>query len=128
MITASVEAAIDGLRRAFPGVAMTVDHDGNGGAYVVMEQVDLGPTYLPATSWCGFHLSHQLPDGDVYPLYTGGEVARADGQPHSNSAIQHMAWRDRPALQLSRRSNRRDLTTWTPALKVLHVLAWFREL
>lgn len=128
MIAAPVDAALAGIRSTFSDAELTVESDGGGGAFVMLDRVDLGERYVPASSWYGFHLSPLLPDADVYPLYLDGTIARADGQPHHNPAIQSVAWRDRQALQLSRRSTRRNAAIDTPALKALNVLHWFREL
>jgi len=55
--------------------------DSNGGAYVFVECVDIGPKYAPSTTWMAGHLVPTVPYGDVYPLFIGGDVKRVDGQP-----------------------------------------------
>jgi len=127
-LTSAVADAIADVRRAFPGAQLVESPDGTGGAFVIVEPVELGEAFAPQSTWLGFYLSPMLPDADVYPLYVGGDVTRADRSPLANPAIQAMTWRDRAALQLSRRSNRRDAAVSTPALKASNVVAWLRAL
>ena len=54
-----VSNAIEELRRQFSAAAFTVREDGQGGAYVVMEPVTLGPKYRPEKTWVGFHIPPQ---------------------------------------------------------------------
>ncbi|WP_436004095.1 hypothetical protein [Knoellia sp. LjRoot47] len=100
--------------------------DGAGGAHVVIPTVSIGGTYEPDETWLGFHLNAAYPHSDVYPHYIGC-VERRDHQPHC-SAVQSVEWQGRPALQLSRRSNRWNPATDNAALKAEKVRAWFAEL
>lgn len=125
-VVPAVEEAIAGLREAFAPSSLEAAPDGAGGAFVVLDPVPLGDTYRPGFSWYGFHLSAMLPDADVYPLYLRGDLVRTDGQPHRDTALQQVTWRGRSALQLSRRSNRRDPAIDSPARKAARVLDWFR--
>ena len=126
-MTPEVLKAIEEFRADFPGAAVKAEEDGQGGAYVVVEPVDLGDRYNPARSWCGFHITFQYPRSDVYPHFLGSDVRRLDkcgwGQGVSSGQ-----WRGRQALQLSRRSHRLDPSVDTAATKLAKVLAWFRNL
>lgn len=123
----TVEAAVLGLREAFPQVEITVDEDGAGGAYVIVESVSLGPKFVPEQSWMGAHLPAQVPYADVYPVFIGGEVARADGTAFAAPITAGHNFRGRPALQVSRRTNRLDPNVQTPAMKFQKVLHWLRN-
>jgi hypothetical protein len=121
-LSAAVAEAIDAVRDQFADTTVDVAPDGAGGAYIVVESIDVAPLYDPPATWLGFHLNATYPASDVYPHYTG-PLARTDGQPHG-SAIQQVTWRDRPALQLSRRSNRWNPAVDNAALKAQKVLTW----
>ena len=122
-LTAAVAEAVDTVRAHFAGLLVEVTPDGAGGALVVIDGVDVGPRYLPSSTWLGFHISSAHPDSDVYPHYVGGDLVRVDGQRHG-SAIQQVVWQNRGALQISRRSNHRDLAIDTAVLKAERILRW----
>ncbi len=121
-LTPAVATAVDAVRNHFTGKPVEVTPDGAGGAFVIINDIDLGPGYIPSTTWLGFQISAAYPSADVYPHYTG-VLARADGQPH-REAIQQVTWQDRPALQLSRRSNRWNPSVDNAVLKAEKVITW----
>jgi hypothetical protein len=122
---AAVTEAADAVRANFAGHAVEVNPDGAGGAFVIVDDVTVGPCYTPAATWLGFHLNAAYPASDVYPHYVG-VLTRADGQ-GLGEAITPVTWQGRPGLQLSRRSNR-----WNPAVdnaanKAERVLKWLTD-
>ena len=121
----SVEAAIAEIRQAFPGRQIDVDAESQGGAYVVVHDLELGAQYQPQSSWIGFLIQYTYPMSDVYPHFAAADLSRTDGA-GLDSAFQRSQWRDRPATQISRRSNRWDPTEDTAALKLHKVLDWIR--
>jgi hypothetical protein len=126
MIAIAVSAAIDAVREHFAGHQVDVVPDGAGGAFVTVDPVEVGPAYTPSTTWLGFHLNAAYPASDIYPYFTG-PLVRADGQPHG-AGIGQGQWQNRPAMLLSRRSNR-----WRPgvdnaALKAEKVITWLAAL
>lgn len=122
-LSPALDRALERIRAQFPGLPIEVHHDAGGGVFVVIDGVPLGPPYTEERTWLGFHLSAAYPSSDVYPHYVG-PVTRSDGRPHGDG-IQHVTWRERPALQLSRRSNRWNPAIDNAALKATKVLAWF---
>lgn len=122
-----VERAVNGLREAFPQAELAVEDDGAGGAYVRIEPVELGPRFVPQRTWMGGHLPPQFPYADVYPLFIGSEVVRADGAAFSAPITAGHHFRGRPALQISRRTNRLDPAVQTAAMKFQKVLHWLRS-
>jgi hypothetical protein len=105
-MTPSVLAAIEGLKKAFPAARISVlSEDGQGGAFVAVEGVELGPTLLPEKTWLGAQLPSNLPYADVYPLFVGADVRKADGSALAGP-FAPMVWQGRPAIQVSRRNNR----------------------
>jgi len=105
---------------------VTTREDGEGGAYVIVEEVDLGDPWQQPTTWIGFRITFQYPYIDVYPHYVRGDLARADGQPLGD-AMSPTTFEERPAIQASRRSNRWDPRLDTAAIKLQKVLLWLRN-
>ena len=108
--------------------------DGNGGAHVFIENVDLGPPFTQATTWVAFHLPHTLPDGDLYPLWMRPDLTRTDGQPIGklNAAGQNFmhlnnTWLTEPAVMVSLRSNDRDPRVDSPSRKLARILDTVRS-
>jgi hypothetical protein len=124
-LAASVFAAIDELEAAYPGVAVSHREDDEGGAFVIVDPVSLGPPYVQATTWVGFHLPFNYPFADVYPHFVRGDLARLDGQA-LGEGTSGGTFEERPAIQLSRRSPRRDAGVDTAVLKLDRVLGWLR--
>ena len=127
MITPEVAAAIEEVLHAFPGCPVTFEEDGQGGAYVTVTGIDIGPKYEPNTTWCSFHITFQYPRADVYPHFIAPNILRTDRCAHGQG-IGSTTWREKPVLQLSRRSNRWDAATDTAALKLAKVMEWFRKI
>jgi hypothetical protein len=67
-MTPAVERAIAETRAAYPETALTAREDGEGGAYVIVEELDPGPPYRERATWVR-----------VSPLFDGVAVAHADG-------------------------------------------------
>jgi hypothetical protein len=125
-MTPEVTAAIEEIRAAFEPSAVTIDETGDGGANVIIERVELGNTYLQDDTWLGFTITFQYPLADVYPHFVRGDLARVDEAPLGD-ATSPTTWRDRPAVQLSRKSNRLNPATDTAALKALKVITWLNS-
>jgi len=120
-----VDQAIQEIRAAFDGHDVEVVTEAQGGAHVIVRDVPIGPVFKPAQTWIGFTIPFQYPDADIYPHFIGGDVRRADEEAHGQ-AISAAMWRDRPALQLSRKSNQWNPATDTAVLKLIQVLEWLR--
>lgn len=117
-----VSNAIEELRRQFSAATFTVREDGQGGAYVVMEPVTLGPKYRPEKTWVGFHIPPQYPYADIYPVFMGGEVSRANGVPFSAPVTVGHTFEARPAIQVSRRNSAAQGGLQKAGTKILKVL------
>lgn len=123
-----VSAGIDELRRQFSTAAVIVREDDHGGAYVIIEPVELGSRYRPTTTWLGFHISAQYPYADIYPVFVGESVSRADGAPFAAPITPGHTFEGRPALQISRRNNAAHSAAQKAASKVLKVLDFMERL
>lgn len=125
-MTPEVQKAVEGIQRAFEGSAVQIEDDGSGGAYIIVDGVDLSSKFEPRQTWVGAHLPPQLPYADVYPLFIGAEVSRADRAPFVPPITPGHNFRGRPAIQISRKTNRLDPATQTAASKFLKVLHWLK--
>lgn len=123
-----VSAGIEELKRQFSSSSFTVREDEQGGAYVVIEPVMLGPKYRPATTWVGFQIPAQYPYADIYPVFIGGDVARADGTGFVAPVTPGNHFEGRPAIQVSRRNSAAQSGTQKASAKILKVLDFLESL
>lgn len=131
-LTSGVAAAIKDIRAAYPNHTVSVEEDGDGGAFVEVDDLLLGEQYEPSRSWTGFRITFQYPMADVYPHFVINGLKRKDGQPLGESfQLDNQGWQPpggiKVATMVSRRSNRRDPTTETAAIKLEKVLSWIRS-
>lgn len=125
-LNASVSAAVENLRACFPDSKVFLEVDGNGGARVAIESVPLSDTYVQSETWIAGHLVPQLPYADIYPLFVRGDLARRDGRPLGSGLSAGQMFIGRSAVQVSRRSNRRDPSIELAGHKFLKVITWLR--
>ena len=122
-----VAAAIEELRRAFPSSAVCSREDGDGGAYVIVEEVAIGSRYRPSSTWIGGHLTALYPYADIYPLFIGGNVSRLDGVAFV-PPVTPARFLERSALQVSRRNNHTQHYPQTALAKFVKVLHFLEQL
>lgn len=135
---ATVEAAIAEIRTGLPGHEVLVKPDPDGGAFVIVEGLAIGDQFAPPVTWIGFQITWSCPDADTYPHFIDAAVryvgtnAAPNQYPQGNlptsltrGAV--MPGFDRPAIQVSRRSPRRDADVDTPLEKLLRVLTFLRS-
>lgn len=123
-----VSAGIEELKKQFDTSSFAVREDGQGGAYVVMEPVTLGPKYRPAATWVGFQIPAQYPYADIYPVFIGADVARADGVPFATPVTAGHHFEGRPAIQVSRRNSAAQSGSQKVPAKILKVLDFLEKL
>lgn len=123
-----VATAIEELKRQFAASSFTVRDDGQGGAYVVMEPVALGPKFVPTATWVGFQLPAQYPYADIYPIFIGADVIRADGVAFQAPVTPGHSFESRGAIQISRRSAAAQGGTQKAVAKILKVLDFLEKL
>lgn len=132
-----VEAAINELRKGLPCHEIRVKADADGGAFVIVDGVDIGRRFKPMTTWVGFQITFPYPDVDVYPHFIDPAVKFVgdnpdadpprDALPTSMTRGATMPGFDLPAIQVSRRSNRRDADTDSALHKFLRVVEFVRS-
>lgn len=120
--------AIDELRETFPEAGISYVSDGQGGVWVTIDQVPMGPAFVTPTSWMAFQITHPYPEADVYPHFVRPDLQRVDGNAHREGfALTSYGPQNTQAMQLSRRSNYLDPSVDTAASKALKVLRWLEE-
>ena len=123
-----VAEAIEQLKRAYAPSAVTVTDDGQGGAYVVVEAVDLGERFVPATSWMGGHLSPLYPSADIYPVFIDAGVRRADGKAFEVPITAGANFQGRPAWQVSRINRQVQIAPQTAVMKFAKIRDFLESL
>ena len=121
-----VQGAVEQIRIAFEDHRLEVQEDGQGGAFMLIEDVDVGEIYAPQTTWIGFRITFQYPNADVYPHFVRSDLLRKDGRPLGDGIGAGHQFLGRAALQVSRRSNRLNPATDTALLKLMKVLKWLQ--
>lgn len=121
-----VEQAIKELRAAFPESQFSITEDAEGGAKVIIEDAVIGHgciLYNQDTTWLGFRITFQYPYADIYPVFVRGDLSRRDGRP-LGEAMTPLIWEGLQAVQVSRRSNKRDALVENAVIKIQKVLRW----
>ncbi|MER9567026.1 hypothetical protein [Mesorhizobium sp. M0571] len=134
-LKAGVAKAIEGLRNHFPDKSIEVCATVDGAAFVIVEDVPLGPPYQQDSTWVGFFLSTACPDDDTYPFYVRGDLTRLDKAMLKNPLHPGKAFPDaestmpkRTSVMVSRRQ--RNQSCWSyepPLLKLLTVIKWMLQ-
>lgn len=117
---ARVTEAIAEFEKAHPNKVRHIE-DGEGGAYVLVEEIDLGEHYAPRTAWIASHITWAYDEGaDIYPHFLDGGVRyvgdgatpiaapsgdAADALPAALSRNFKAPGFDLDAIQISRRSH-----------------------
>jgi hypothetical protein len=126
--TAAITEAVEEVRETFADATVTFDSDGNGGAWVVIDSVPLGPVYVQNSSWIAFQITFPYPEADVYPHFLRPDLRRTDGAAlGAGFSLARWGLSGDPGMQLSRRSNRLNPAVDTAATKALKVLKWLNE-
>ncbi len=123
-----VAKAIEELKRAFLSSKVSIQEDGDGGAYVIVEDVELGSRYKPPSTWLGGHIPALYPYADIYPLFIADDVRRVDGVAFVPPVTHGAQFLGRQAIQVSRRNNHTQHYPQTAVAKFVKVLRFLEEL
>jgi hypothetical protein len=127
-ITGPIAEAIEEIRETFAESTVTVEGDGSGGAWVVIDPVPLSEIFVQDSTWVAFQITFPYPDADVYPHFVWPDLRRTDGTAlGAGFTVSQWGPTGDPGMQLSRRSNRLDPAIDTAATKALKVLKWLNE-
>lgn len=122
-----VSAGIEELRRQFPTASIVAKEDGQGGARVVMDPVEIGPKYRPNLTWIGFDIPAQYPYADIYPVFIGADVVRADGLGFEAPITQGHSFDGRAAIQVSRRNSAAQNGSQRVPSRILKILDYLEK-
>lgn len=123
-----VQTSIQELQRQFPESAISARDDGSGGAYVILNPISVGSRFNPTSTWMGFHIPSLYPYADIYPVFIGSEVRRADGQAFVPPVTHGATFEGRAAIQVSRRSSAAQQGLQKAVTKVLKVMDFLEKL
>jgi hypothetical protein len=123
-----VAEAVEELKRAFRHSDITVSDDGQGGAYVIVESMPIGSRFEPPVTWMGGHISSLYPAADIYPVFIGSDVRRADGREFAAPVTRGHHFAGRSAIQISRRNNQIHLAPQSALAKFAKVLDFLDRL
>jgi len=123
-----VSSAIDELKRAYPCSEITVSEDGQGGAYVIVEQVEIGAQFTPPIVWMGGHITAMYPNADIYPVFIDAGVSRLNGKPFEVPVTPNATFMGRSAWQVSRANNQIHLAPQSAAMKFAKVVHFLGNL
>jgi hypothetical protein len=124
-----VSTSIEELRKQFETASFAVREDGQGGAYVLMENIVLGPKYMPSSTWLGFQISAQYPYADIYPVFVGADIARVDKKEFVAPVTRGHTFEGRSAIQISRRNTAAQTSGLQKAsTKILKVIDFMEKL
>lgn len=124
----AVLQALDVIRDAFPAWPVHTCPDGQGGLWVELTEIPLGPPYVQKDTFLVFLLPFTLPSSDIYPMFVRPDLVRLDGNPLGEGfVVTELAWPAeqvaRPVVQVSRRT-RGSFAQQTASQKVSKVLDW----
>jgi hypothetical protein len=133
-----VEKALEELATGLPGAKIESKEDPDGGAFVLLDGIDIGSSFEPASSWIAFHITFSYPDADVYPHFIDQLVKYVGDGPtpneHPDGNLPNSMTRgatapgfERPAIQVSRSSKRRNAETDSALQKLLRVIEFLRS-
>lgn len=123
-----VADAIEELKRAFPFSTVTVNEDGQGGAYVIVEAVDIGARFVPSVTWMGGHITALYPYADIYPVFIDAAVCRDDGVGFDAPITHGHSFAGRLAIQISRINHQVQNCPQTAVAKFNKVLDYLEKL
>lgn len=123
----NVDKALAELRMQFRDTNISVTEDGNGGAYFVIEKVDIGRYFVPSETWLGGHITAAFPFADIYPMYMDADLKRAGGKAFVAPVVPINGWQGRPAIQVSRINRAAASEPQSAAFKVLRVIDFLRK-
>jgi hypothetical protein len=122
--TTPAVAAIEEIAAEFDGTRS--EPDGEGGAYVAVEGIEIGERWAPRLVTLEFQILFNYPFGAIYPYYTCAELRRTDGG-ESPPALQQADWRGRTVTQVSLRSNHWNPQHDTALSKLKQARHWFQS-
>lgn len=126
-MTPEVEKAVEEIKTLFSVNRVEIEAVADGGARIIVHDIQLAATYSPQVTWIGFIIGFQYPRADVYPHYIDHVVKRVDENPLGEAFSGPMKWQERDCIQISRKSNKLDPSVDTAATKLAKVIEWINS-
>lgn len=123
-----VSKAIAELEIQFVNSPLTIRDDNQGGAYVIVDSITLGTKYKSESTWLGFQIPAQYPYADIYPVFMGAEVVKADGTEFVVPITRGHTFESRHAIQISRRNGAANSGSQKVTMKLLKILDFLENL
>ena len=128
-VKTAVREAFATIVNAFPDTQMSSHPDGQGGLWVELTDIPLGPNYEQHSTFLVFLLPFNLPGADIYPTFVRPDLTRGDGSGHGDGfGVTQLTWpaeeSPRAVTQLSRRTRGGAFTSQTAAQKIIKVIDW----
>ena len=123
-----ISVAIEELKHQFHLSTFNIREDEQGGAYVIMEPLEISEKFQPNETWVGFQIPAQYPYADIYPIFIGGDVKRVDGRAFEAPVTNGHSFEGRTAIQVSRRSSATQNGMQKATSKILKVLDFLEKL
>ncbi len=126
-MTPEVEKAAQEIKDLFSDKKIDVAEVSDGGACVIVHDIELSATYSPQLTWIGFIIGFQYPRVDVYPHFIEPSIKRVDQAALGEGFSGPTEWQKRSCIQVSRKSNRLDPSIDTAATKLIKVIEWINS-
>jgi hypothetical protein len=123
-MTVEVEEAIKELESAYGVQNVQVTADTDGGAYIMVSNLNIGEKYIPSVIWCRFRITHMYPQAQVYPHFVNLELKRTDGAALGTGFASPVKHNEVETVQISRSSKNWNPATDTAQIKLEKVLQW----
>ncbi|HUX05629.1 MAG TPA: hypothetical protein VMV53_12085 [Acidimicrobiales bacterium] len=101
--------------------------DGEGGVFVVVDDIDIGAQWTPQVTWLGCRILNAYPEADVYPLFVRGDLKRSDGAAFAAPFNPGSQFASQAAVTVSRTSPRRSPTTASAVARLINTMNFLRE-
>jgi len=136
-MTQAVTDAVEEIIAGFSAATVTTKDDGEGGAYVLVDPVSIGPHFDPTTSWIGFHITFPYPEADIYPHFIDSGVKyvgdkATNEHPEGNLPVAMSrghklpSFDDRDAIQISRRTKNVNPDVDTALYKLHRIVSFLK--
>jgi len=126
-MTPDIEKATKEIRSYYSKNKIEIEDVADGGARVIVHDIQLSEIYTPKITWIGFIIGFQYPRADVYPHYIDHTIIRSDGKPFGGGFSGPVKWQERDCIQISRKSNKLDPSVDTAATKLAKVIEWINS-
>jgi hypothetical protein len=133
-----VEEAVEEIRQSGVGAHTGFTPDADGGAFVLVDGVEIGEAFSPSVTSITFQIVWTYPDSDCYPHFIDAGITYIGTGPTPNQHVDGNLPTSmtrgatapgfgQAAIQVSRRSNRRNAENDSALQKLLRVIEFLRS-